>query len=209
EPLRAAKRAHCTVISCDMDSPLPLHTEALWLTSPHNPCGRIEIFPADQHGVFDESYMPFAERQRLGVMPNVLRLGSLTKTFCIPGLRLGYMIAQEPLLTRLQGWLPPWPASTLALHLLPKLLCEACPRDATVVASRERLVQLLKTHRWQVKPSSASFVLAKPPLDLPDFDSQRILVRSFPEWESLQGWVRLGLPHSESHWQRLNQALSH
>ncbi|MDX8383649.1 MAG: aminotransferase class I/II-fold pyridoxal phosphate-dependent enzyme, partial [Ghiorsea sp.] len=84
EPLRAAKRAHCTVIPCDMDSPPPLHTEALWLTSPHNPCGRIEIFPADQHGVFDESYMPFAERQRLGVMPNVLRLGSLTKTFCIP-----------------------------------------------------------------------------------------------------------------------------
>ncbi len=207
EPIRAAERAGCAVIACDMLEPWPEEADAIWLTNPHNPCGSVETFPKDRHGVLDESYMPFAQREQLAVIPHVIRLGSLTKTFCIPGLRLGYVIAQADLIQRLQTWLPPWPCTTLGLHLLPKLLKESMLRDDVIVAQNQRLTLLLKHYGWQTRASTASFVLAKPPQRLPDFALQRILVRSFPEWQGLAGWVRLGLPNTEHDWQRLREVL--
>jgi len=137
----------------------------------------------------------------------VIRLGSLTKTFCIPGLRLGYVIAEQAVIEQLKAWLPPWGTSTLALHLLPKLLSGADMRDAQVISARQRLFGLLEQYAWQYYSSEASFVLAKPSAGLPDFAAQRILVRTFPEWPQLAGWVRFGFPADEPDWQRLEEAL--
>jgi len=95
----------------------------------------------------------------------------------------------------------------LALHLLPKLLPEADKRDAQIEVARERLQRLLEKYDWQYYQSHASFVLAHPPAATPDFSVRKILVREFPEWRQLQGWVRFGLPHSENDWQRLEAAL--
>jgi len=49
--------------------------------------------------------------------------------------------------------------------------------------------------------------LASPAKRLPDFAAKKILVRAFPEWPQLQGWVRFGLPYHEIDWQRLEEAL--
>jgi cobalamin biosynthetic protein CobC len=158
-------------------------------------------------GVLDESYMAFAQRRRTGVLNGVIRLGSLTKVFCIPGLRLGYAVADTVTIQQLEAWLPPWPANTLALHLLPLLLREADRRDTQTVQARERLTMLLSQHDWEVLPSRAGFVLARSLRALPDFAAHRILVRSFPEWPQLQGWLRFGLPGDEAGWRRLEAAL--
>ncbi len=208
EPLRTAKRAGCQVIAVDIQAKQYPDADAVWLTSPHNPFGHQEDFPKHRHGVLDESYMPFSERKQLGVLPRVVRLGSLTKTFCIPGLRLGYIIAEETLIQRIQTWLPPWGIGTLAAHLLPKLLPEAEARDTQITSLNQRMRSLLEQYDWQVLPSRASFILGKPRGYLPDFDSSRILVRHFPEWQSLTGWVRLGYPLHTQDWQRLAHALS-
>ena len=205
EPIRCAERAGCAVRS--FVSGAPPAADALWLTTPDNPTGRSDLFPPDFTGVIDESYMPFAERQRLGLQTGVIRVGSLTKSFCIPGLRLGYAIAETELIARLRQWLPPWPASTLALHLLPALLPEADARDRQLVAARRRLHVLLVRYDWQVHPSAASFILARPNGPMPDFASRCILVRHFSEWPQLAGWIRIGLPGSESDWSRLEEAL--
>ncbi|MDQ6955915.1 MAG: aminotransferase class I/II-fold pyridoxal phosphate-dependent enzyme [Mariprofundaceae bacterium] len=206
EPIRCAKRAGCRVYAIESGDSFP-SVDALWWTSPNNPFGNAEAFPEGLMGVLDESYMLFSERRELGLMSDVIRLGSLTKTFCIPGLRLGYVIADEAIIQKLKAWLPPWPASTLALHLLPKLLPEADMRDLQVKDARERLVKLLNTYHWQSYQSHASFVLARPPAAMPNFAKKKILVRTFPEWEQLQGWVRFGLPYSDDDWQRLEAIL--
>lgn len=206
EPIRCAKRAGCKVYAFEHGDHLPT-ADAYWHTSPNNPFGRVEAFPDDMNGVLDESYMAFSERKKLGVLANVIRLGSLTKTFCIPGLRLGYVIADEAMIEQLKAWLPPWPTSTLALHLLPKLLAEADKRDLQIQHAREKLMRLLKKYRWKSYQSSGSFVLARPSAAMPDFAAEKILVREFPEWPQLQGWVRFGLPHNDTDWQRLEAAL--
>jgi len=208
EPIRAAKRAGCQVIAVDMQATTYPDADCVWITSPHNPFGHKETFPQHRHGVLDESYMPFTERQALGILPDVIRLGSLTKTFCIPGLRLGYIIAEQHFIQSLQSWLPPWPTSTLAAHLLPKLLPQAAQRDVLIVTLRQQMLDTLAQHNWEVRQGCTSFALARPKDRLPDFISSRILVRHFPEWDSLAGWVRLGYPTSAKDWQRFTTALS-
>jgi len=69
------------------------------------------------------------------------------------------------------------------------------------------LLGLLKKYDWQYYQSHASFVLARAPVATPDFAAKKILVREFPEWSQLQGWVRFGLPYSDDDWQRLEAAL--
>lgn len=206
EPLRCARRAGCRLLPFEQDQPIP-QAEVLWWTSPANPHGGDRPFPGGFSGLLDESYMVFAERRRLGLIPGVIRLGSLTKSLCIPGLRLGYAVADAVSVERLKQWLPPWPASTLALHLLPALLPEADRRDAAIAVARRRLAELLGRSGWQLRPSAASFLLARPEKVMPAFAEHRILVRHFPEWPQLTGWVRFGLPGSEADWKRLEEVL--
>lgn len=206
EPIRCANRAGCLVQPFETGELIP-DSEALWLTTPSNPFGDVKSFPKGYAGLLDESYMPFSQRRSLGELTKVIRLGSLTKSFCIPGLRLGYVIADAKTIELLNGWLPPWPASTLGLHLLPRLLQEADQRDEQIVLGRDRLSTLLRSFDWEVAPSEASFLIAKPNGSMPDFSSEKILVRAFPEWPQLKGWIRFGLPGDEQGWKRLEQAL--
>jgi len=215
EPVRCAQRAGCEVRA--FESGTPPAADMLWLTSPSNPTGEM-YWPHSDSAPFtpdsftttclDESYMPFSQRRVLGLIPDVIRIGSLTKTFCIPGLRLGYVIAEKESIEQLIQWLPPWPASTLAQHLLPELLAEADGRDEQIVSSRVRLQSLLESCNWEVSASQASFLLAKPKDgQIPDFARHRILVRQFPEWPQLTGWVRFGFSGDEPSWQRLEEVL--
>jgi len=208
EPIRCAKRAGCEVRA--YESGMPPTADMLWLTSPSNPSGQSAWpLPLTLHTTcLDESYMPFTQRRTLGLPTHVIRIGSLTKTFCIPGLRLGYVIADGSIIAQLGRWLPPWPTSTLALHLLPKLLPEADVRDQQIIAARQRFTDLLEQHNWAVRPSEASFIMAKPNASPPDFAKHRILVRQFPEWPQLAGWVRFGFPGDKTGWQRLKDALT-
>lgn len=206
EPIRCARCAGCVVHAFEAGLSRPA-ADILWQTDPANPSGMTQIFPQGTAGVIDESYMPFHERRGLGPLSGVIRLGSLTKTFRIPGLRLGYIVANVDTIRRLRVWFSPWATSALALHLLPKLLPEADMRDARTLQARRRMVTLLQAYGWNVRPSEASFVLAFPPAVPPDFPAHRVLVRTFPEWPQLVGWMRFGLPGSEVAWQRFEEAL--
>lgn len=207
EPIRCAKRAGCDVHA--YESGTPPAADMCWLTSPSNPSGQSTwpLSPGSDTICLDESYMPFAQRRMLGLPPHVIRIGSLTKTFCIPGLRLGYVIADQSMIEQLVQWLPPWPSSTIALHLLPKLLAESDFRDQQLIPAHQRLTGLLERHHWDVQNSEASFLLARPPASTPDFAKHHILVRQFPEWPQLAGWVRFGFPGDEAGWQRLEEAI--
>ncbi len=104
----------------------PLSHCGLLLNNPHNPTGRLfsraSILPyLEQFAlvVVDEAFMDFLpEEQSLISLvqnyPNLVILRSLTKFFSLPGLRLGYAIANPDRLQVWQQQRDPWPVNTLA-----------------------------------------------------------------------------------------------
>lgn len=64
-------------------------------------------------------------------VPGVLVLRSLTKTWGLPGLRVGYALGEPELLARLAALRPHWPLSTLVLEAL-----VACSGDAAVAEAQ-------------------------------------------------------------------------
>lgn len=91
---------------------------------PSNPC--LTIAPADglialaqrwprTLFVVDEAYLPMFEGvEGTGLAANVAVLRSLTKIFALPGLRLGYLLADGPVAAAVQATLPPWNVSSPA-----------------------------------------------------------------------------------------------
>ncbi|WP_028578718.1 pyridoxal phosphate-dependent aminotransferase [Desulfogranum japonicum] len=69
--------------------------------------------------VIDESYLPFAPKQYARSMTasgleNVVVLWSISKIFGIPGLRAGFLVAEQPVLERFRAFMQPWSANSLA-----------------------------------------------------------------------------------------------
>lgn len=112
-------------------SPLPLSPNpgsGLLLNNPHNPTGKLwrrdEILPIldrFEFVVIDEAFMDFldpSEDQSLIPLiqdyPHLVIVRSLTKFYSLPGLRLGYAIADPALIEQWQHWRDPWPVNILA-----------------------------------------------------------------------------------------------
>ena len=108
--------------------PSPSANSGFLLNNPHNPTGKLwtkeEIIPyLDKFSlvVIDEAFMDFLtpnEEQSLIPLvkqyPNLVILRSLTKFYSMPGLRIGYAIAQPERLRRWQQWRDPWSVNALA-----------------------------------------------------------------------------------------------
>jgi threonine-phosphate decarboxylase len=102
----------------------------LFLCNPNNPTGdvlsvdRIEaLLRLHPQTIFvvDEAYIGFTEAVGsavglLSVFSNLILLRSLTKTFAIPGLRLGYVLASAALIDRLSHFKYPWSVNSLAVE---------------------------------------------------------------------------------------------
>ena len=96
-----------------------------WVCNPNNPTG--EVFGEDylrmlaashQWLIVDQSYEDYVWRPipDVGDLPNVIVLHSMTKKYCIPGLRLGYVTASPSILNALRECCRPWSVNTLALE---------------------------------------------------------------------------------------------
>lgn len=156
--------------------------DCLVLCNPANPSGtltlREEILDlarvAKNNGVFvlvDESFMGFMEepsrasvaKDMPGAPDNLFLLGSFTKLFALPGLRLGYGIGPEPLITRMEAARDPWSVNSLAqLAGLRCLDLDAYMKESLAVISRER--SNLSTYLRNIRgikpyPSTANFIL--------------------------------------------------
>ncbi len=108
----------CTLNTSELDS--------VWLASPNNPDGgRISI--ADIYSVagrnpnckiiLDRAYNELSsEMEECGELPrNVILVESFTKLYGIPGMRLGYIVADCEVVSSLNELLPPWSVNSLAL----------------------------------------------------------------------------------------------
>jgi threonine-phosphate decarboxylase len=110
------------------DRPTWLNTDLLWVGNPNNPTGA--VLPALETlirhypeiiFIVDEAFIEFTQSiaSLVGLvreLPNLVILRSLTKVFAIPGLRLGYVVAEEEMITRLRAFKLPWSVNALALE---------------------------------------------------------------------------------------------
>jgi threonine-phosphate decarboxylase len=105
-------------------------TDIVFICNPNNPTGQTldepslrQLIQLNKHTVFiiDEAYIEFTLAAdtmlpHLHRLPNVLVLRSMTKTCCIPGLRLGYVAGRKQLLDRVRAYKMPWSVNSLALE---------------------------------------------------------------------------------------------
>jgi threonine-phosphate decarboxylase len=131
-----------------------------WRSDPHNPSGRLAT-PGDRSAVWDEAFLPLSAGAWTRARPG-WALGSLTKAFACPGLRLGFAVApDEPAATALRRRRPAWAVSSLACAVVPDLLERADPRVWTdhIARARAELVAVLAARGWTAVAADAPWVL--------------------------------------------------
>ena len=131
-------------------------------SNPNNPTGRLAP-AADTAAVWDEAFYPIAagvwSRGDVAAGRAAVAIGSLTKVFACPGLRVGYVHADPALIARLAEHQPRWALNGLAAALVPELLALAdLPVWAAANAHRRAA---LTASIPGVEPSDANFVLVR------------------------------------------------
>jgi len=124
--------------------------------------------------LIDESYLPFTDRYDETTMiqtdlSNVMVLHSFSKSFRIPGLRLGFLIASPEIIYKFRRFYQPWCVNSVAQmagHFLLKhvLVDDTFLKETQAYVSKEKnlLIERLKnTKALKLFPSMTSFVLIK------------------------------------------------
>ncbi len=159
--------------------------DAVFIGQPANPTGYFcdgEALRAlagrhpEAHFVIDEAFADFLdEPDRLldRRQSNVTVLCSLTKFYAIPGLRLGFAVADRTIAQRLRDLIPTWSVNTLAQAVGEQALRdrEYGARTRQVVpALREQLTEeLQKLPGLRIYPGKANFLLLR--VDREDLDA--------------------------------------
>ena len=144
-------------------------------TGDHHPRAVVERLLADDPlrlVVLDEAYAAFVDRDRfwpsepLLAYPNLVILRSMTKDQALPGLRLGYLLADPQVAGAVEAVRPPWSTNAGALRaglaaLEPAAEAHVAAARAVVHTSRHLLTHGLTELGLHVRPSGANFVLVE------------------------------------------------
>lgn len=176
----------------------------VWRSNPHNPSGRL-AGEDDRADVWDEAFYPLATGAWTRGDTGALVVGSLTKVFACPGLRLGYVLADDA--ERLTAGQPAWPLNGIALAVLPDLLARAdlAGWRRRVDRQRTELVDLLTVHGLAVTAADAPWVLADAPGLRERLAPHGVLVRDCASF-GLPGVARVAVPDDRG-LTRLGEAL--
>lgn len=166
--------------------------------------------------IVDESFVDL-EDDGLSVAPHlpqpgVIVLRSLSKTYGLGGLRLGFALAAPNLAAAIRAAFGPWPVSGAAIAIGMLALADR----HWLAAARQKLLHdvtrldaLLQSARLTIVGGTLLFRLA----EIADASTlfrqlgqAGILVRSF---DYRSDWLRFGIPASENEWRRLAEALHH
>ena len=199
------------------ENPAELAKEAnlFIITRPNAPTGN--SFPYDEmekivqafDGIvlFDEAYADFAADSCMPLAvkyPNVIVMRTLSKSYALAGMRAGYAVAHEQLISGLMKL-----KDSYNLDAVTQAVAAASLRDQEyfkrhvemVKASRERLTNELEKLNFSVVPSQTNFLFAAPP----DGDGRKyfeylkansIFVRYFPA-DKTKNYVRISVGTDE------------
>ncbi|MCX5875815.1 MAG: pyridoxal phosphate-dependent class II aminotransferase [Deltaproteobacteria bacterium] len=195
--------------------------ELVFLCNPNNPTGRVVPSRALMNFILahptsefliDESYLPFVNEPSLAGFPlpaNLFLLCSSSKIYGVPGLRLGFLVANEEKMARFAARRKPWGVNRMAQVAGEYLLTHG---EAYVQAVREYLAQvrpgfvarLAALPGVQVVPGAANFILCRlaGPMTAAQLREamlrQRIMIRDCSNFTGLDGqYFRVSLQDAE------------
>ena len=154
---------------------------AVWLCNPCNPTGAL-ISDADLDAaaernpetffIIDEAYRDFVWTEELPrtpkILPNVVRLRSLTKIYDLCGARIGALVSHEEIVKKINARRPEWSVSGLAQQAaLWRAGDETLKARTREYYAREipRLTAALREAGYAVRPTCANFFLVEAPDD--------------------------------------------
>ena len=194
EPAFSLYRRH---LAC-MD-PIDGEGALVWKANPSSPLGE-PAHPDERAGVWDEAFWPLATGTWTRGDESAYRLGSLTKLWSCPGLRLGYVIAPGPAereaLARRQ---PRWAVNGLALAAVPSLLAatDLAGWQAGIAALRADLAGIWRTAGFTVHEGAANWILVEDAAGWRTPLAQNgVLVRDCASF-GLPGTIRVAVPDAD------------
>jgi len=157
--------------------------EALFICNPNNPTGHLmshmwiesvltNVSSSKFLLVIDESFIEFKERsehatamKNLMTKYNILVIRSMTKTYCVPGLRIGYAFSSKEVIDQINRFRDPWALNRFALESIPYFLNEIdyLPELQKWCAEESHFLQrgLSAIDGIEVYKSEANFILFK------------------------------------------------
>ena len=127
-----ACKAFDHLISYDRKDELEIMPEdrIYWICNPNNPTGNVLVKPLVNRiirqntrylYVVDQSFADYTLRPMLKLSEmvdcyNLMLIGSLSKKYCIPGLRLGYVFSSPIIIDRLRQIRQPWSVNSMAIE---------------------------------------------------------------------------------------------
>ena len=149
----------------------------LWLCNPNNPTGSIytpseisDLARCYTYVVVDQSYedltlAPMMTPCEAAASQNIIQIHSLTKTYAIPGLRIGYVVASPTVVGMLRRYVRPWSVNALAIEAGRWLLnhdLKAVPDLPAYLEETQRLRQQLNLIPGiETAPTHTNFILAR------------------------------------------------
>lgn len=145
-----------------------------WLCNPNNPTGEvydqryIDRMMAEYNlVVLDHSYEDYTDKHVMSArwgcqLPSSVQIHSMTKTYGVPGLRLGYITGHESLTRQIRRHMHPWSVSSLAIEAGKFLLGHdelICKPDLNEARRLQDLMQ--QSGDIIVTPSDTNFFLCK------------------------------------------------
>lgn len=188
--------------------------DLIWLCNPNNPTGKvydktylkglIRQYP-DVLFVLDHAYeaftlQPLLSSEEAAAFPNVILLHSMTKRFAIPGLRLGYITANNNLIGQLRQLRMPWSVNSMAIAAGHYLLERNMPFDIVAYLNeKDHLYKSLQTiGDLEMIPSDTHFMLVRlcrgNAADLKDFLANKygMLIRDASNFQGLdESYIRI------------------
>lgn len=144
-----------------------------------------------------------------GAVAGLTVFRSFGKFFGLAGLRLGFVLAEQPVLDQFESWLGPWPVSGPALVIAHSFMtADTAPVRIAIGQRNAGLRQALDTGNLTVVGGSKLFLLVEHPKAEAlhtHLCRSHILVRKF-DYNSQ--WLRFGLTPDEAADERLSAALA-
>jgi histidinol-phosphate aminotransferase len=196
-----------------------------FLVNPNSPTGTWHGRPsvvrvvARSRGVvvLDEAYVDFARESQLELVdkfPNLLILRTMSKSYALAGMRIGFAIGNPRLIAALDAVKDSYNVNRLAIAAAAAAIEDEDHHRKIVdhvVAERAWLEEQLRECGFEHSPSAANFVFVKPPprfsaAALADALRERgVLIRHYDR-EPIAGWFRITIGTREQH-ERLLAAL--